>query len=56
MSISKAMPTAPKAHNGIAAWFAFYNDTRSHQSLGNRTPMAAWREGMSGGLPERPCT
>jgi putative transposase len=41
-----------EAHGGIAAWFTFYNNTRPHQALGNRTPMAAWREGISGGLPE----
>jgi hypothetical protein len=34
-----------EAHSGIAAWFAFYNTGRPHQALGNRTPMAVWREG-----------
>jgi putative transposase len=41
-----------EAHSGIASWFTFYNNTRPHQALGNRTPMAAWREGINGGLPE----
>ena len=33
-----------EARAGIAAWIAFYNDRRPHQALGNRTPMAVWRE------------
>jgi putative transposase len=41
-----------EAHSGIGEWFGFYNNTRPHQALGNRTPMAVWREGISGGLPE----
>jgi Integrase core domain len=41
-----------EAHSGISEWFGFYNNTRPHQALGNRTPMAVWREGISGGLPE----
>ena len=41
-----------EVHSGIASWFAFYNNTRPHQALGSRTPMAAWREAISGGLPE----
>jgi putative transposase len=35
---------------GIGAWFAFYNSTRPHQALGNRTPMAVWRAGTTGDL------
>src|SRR2546430_8197985 len=35
---------------GIAAWFAFYNNGRPHQALGQRTPMAVWRQGRTGGL------
>jgi putative transposase len=38
-----------EAHSGIASWFAFYNTKRPHQALGHRTPMAVWREGVSGG-------
>jgi Integrase core domain len=41
-----------EAHSGIAEWFRFYNNTRPRQGLGNRTPMAVWRRGVSGGLPE----
>jgi putative transposase len=33
------------AKAGIGAWFAFYNATRPHQALGNRTPMQVWRDG-----------
>jgi len=42
-----------EAHAGIAAWFAFYNTRRPHQALGDRTPMAVWRDGTSGALGER---
>ena len=37
-----------EAHAGC--WIAFYNHQRPHQALGDRTPMAVWREGISGGL------
>ena len=37
-----------EAKAGIAAWMAFYNISRPHQALGNRTPMAVWRDGMTG--------
>lgn len=33
-----------EAKDGIAKWMAFYNETRLHQALGYRTPMAVWRE------------
>jgi putative transposase len=36
-----------EAKEGIAAWMAFYNDTRLHQALGYRAPMAVWREGAA---------
>jgi len=39
-----------EAKAGIGAWFAFYNSVRPHQALGNRTPMALWREGITGNL------
>ena len=42
-----------EAKIGIAAWIAFYNSRRPHQALGNRTPMAVWRDGTSGPLGER---
>jgi putative transposase len=41
-----------EAKAGIGAWFAFYNGVRPHQALGNRTPMALWREGTTGDLGE----
>jgi putative transposase len=37
-----------EAKAGIALWFAFYNARRPHQALGNRTPLAVWRAGVSG--------
>src|SRR5512143_371450 len=37
---------------GIAAWIAFYNGRRPNQALGNRTPMAIWREGVTGLLAD----
>jgi putative transposase len=39
-----------EARVGIAAWVAFYNARRPHQALGNRTPIAVWREGTTGPL------
>jgi putative transposase len=42
-----------EARAGIAAWIAFYNLRRPHQALGNRTPMAVWRDGLTGALGER---
>jgi putative transposase len=41
-----------EAKTGIAAWVAFYNTRRPHQALGNRTPMAIWRAGVTGELGE----
>jgi putative transposase len=41
-----------EATAGIAEWVRFYNNARFHQSLGNRTPMAVWRDGVSGGFGE----
>jgi putative transposase len=35
--------TVPELHRGLARYFAFYNDERSHQSLGYRTPAAVYR-------------
>ena len=37
-----------EARAGIAEWIAFYNQRRPHQTLGNRTPMAVWRAGITG--------
>jgi putative transposase len=39
-----------EARAGIGAWIAFYNARRPHQALGNLTPMAVWREGVTGAL------
>jgi putative transposase len=39
-----------EARAGIAEWIAFYNHSRPHQALANRTPMAVWRCGISGSL------
>jgi putative transposase len=37
-----------EARAGIAQWIAFYNGRRPHQALDHRTPMATWREGITG--------
>jgi putative transposase len=37
-----------EARAGIAAWMAFYNVRRPHQALGDRPPMAVWRDGLLG--------
>jgi putative transposase len=34
----------------ISAWITFYNGRRPHQALGNRTPIAVWRTGVTGPL------
>ena len=39
-----------EAKAGIALWITFYNSRRPHQALGNRTPMAVWRDGVTGAL------
>jgi putative transposase len=39
-----------EAKAGIALWIAFYNLRRPHQALGDRTPMAVWRAGVTGAL------
>jgi putative transposase len=39
-----------EARDGIGAWIAFYNTRRPHQALANRTPMAVWRDGVTGAL------
>jgi putative transposase len=39
-----------EASAGIAEWFDFYNNLRPHQALGNRTPMAVWRDGVTGAI------
>jgi putative transposase len=42
-----------EAKAGIALWVAFYNTQRPHQALQDRTPMAVWREGVTGFLDGR---
>src|SRR5215472_14386137 len=42
-----------EAKAGIAERLRFYNNLRPHQSLANRTPMAVWRDGVTGALGER---
>src|ERR1700689_5153842 len=39
-----------EARAGIGLWMAFYNTRRPHQALGNRTPLAVWRGGVTGVL------
>jgi putative transposase len=41
-----------EARAGISKWFSFYNGSRPHQALADRPPMAVWRAGMTGRLPE----
>jgi integrase-like protein len=42
-----------EAKTGISEWIGFYNNWRPHQSLGNRTPMAVWRDGVTGRLEDK---
>ena len=42
-----------EANAGIAKWIGFYNNWRPHQALRNRTPMAVWRDGVTGALGEK---
>ena len=46
----KAYADGREARAGISAWVTFYNTRRPHQALGNRTPMAVWRPGVTGAL------
>lgn len=39
-----------EAKLGIAQWVTFYNTRRPHMALDHRTPMAVWREGVTGSL------
>ena len=38
-----------EARAGIAEWIAFYNESRLHQALAYRAPMAVFREGAAEG-------
>ena len=42
-----------EAKPGISRWIGFYNDLRPHQALGNQTPMAVRRTGVTGKLSEK---
>ena len=42
-----------EAKAGIVEWIAFYNNWRPHQALASRTPMAVWRDGITGALGEK---
>src|SRR5260370_39193131 len=42
-----------EARAGIALWMAFYNEFRPHQALGNRSPMAVWRDDGTGAPGEK---
>jgi putative transposase len=42
-----------EARVGIASWIVFYNGRRPHQALGERPPMAVWREGTTGVLGDK---
>jgi putative transposase len=46
----KAYADGREARASISAWITFYNCRRPHQALGNRTPMAVWRTGVTGSL------
>jgi putative transposase len=39
-----------EAKAGIGLWIDFYNTRRPHQALGERAPLAVWREGVTGAL------
>jgi putative transposase len=46
----KGYPDGQQARAGIASWVSFYNLQRPHQALGDRTPLAVWRAGITGDL------
>ncbi len=48
----KGYANGREAKAGIASWITFYNHRRPHQALANRTPMAIWRDSVSGGFGE----
>src|SRR5258705_12303682 len=41
-----------EARHGIPDWVTFYNHRRPHQALAYQTPMAIWRDGITGALGE----
>jgi putative transposase len=42
-----------EAKAGLTKWIGFYNHSRPHQALRNRTPMAVWRDGVASALGEK---
>jgi putative transposase len=42
----------PDARGGIGRYFVFFNEERSHQSLGYQTPMQVYRSSLK---QQRPC-
>ena len=44
-----------EAKAGIADWVASYNHRRPHQALADQTPMAVWREAVTGVLRRGVC-
>ena len=42
----KAYADGREARAGIGAWMTFYNERRPHQAMGNKMPMAVWRDGI----------
>ncbi len=45
----KGYATVAELTLGLAEYFAFYNDERPHQSLGNRTPNAVYADADADG-------
>ena len=41
--------SVPELEKGLAAYFAFDNEARLHQSLGSKTPAEVYRAGRSKG-------
>ena len=46
----KGFTDGREAKAGIGQRIAFYNSVRPHQALDNRTPMAVWRDAVTGAL------
>jgi putative transposase len=46
----KGYADSREARAGISSWMTFYNTRRPHQALGGHTPMAVWRQAITGAL------